>query len=377
MKTADLIPFLLFELYESDKYGFELTKNIETKSGGKIVIKQPTLYTILKKLEKSKFITSYWQDSEIGGKRHYYKITDNGKMQLTTLPSYDVLMQNLLASEEDAENEEEIQNSEQNSTALSDNKAETMPCTPLETVIPTSEVFKEENIDNSTVTEINQNNAEIVNEPKNDENFATNSVIAKFVEVKPTPTPEIKPTNNDNKNEIVDLNIQIKTNQNDVKFVDYVNLKTSKEYKKSKTFSKLTILRSSLISLFIFALLACFALLSGKFGTSMFYYFSFVIGSIVAIFYPILTAVHIDKINAFYRKKEYKFNMKISLFIKFSLICLVLLIVLVYNIVIKNNSFAKILSIYNFTNFYVPVLLASSLILDSLMAYILMSKLKK
>ena len=374
MKTADLIPFLLLELYESDKYGFELTKNIETKSGGKIVIKQPTLYTLLKKLEKSKFITSYWQDSEIGGKRHYYKITDNGKLQLSTLPSYDVLMQTLLMNEENAENEENETTEKQASSTIS--SEEKPSSTPLETILPTSEVFKEENIDNSTVTEINQNNAELVNEPKNDENFATNTVVAKFVEVKPTPTPEIKPTNN-NKNEIVDLNIEIKTNQNDVKFVDYVNLKTSKEYKKSKTFSKLTILRSSLISLFIFALLACFALLSGKFGTSMFYYASFIIGSVVAIFYPILTAVRIDKINAQYRNKDYKFNMKISLFIKFSLICLVLLVVLTYNIMIKNNSFAKILSIYNFTNFYVPVLLASSLILDSLIAYILMSKLKK
>ena len=375
MKTADLIPFLLLELYESDKYGFELTKNIETKSGGKIVIKQPTLYTLLKKLEKSKFITSYWQDSEIGGKRHYYKITDNGKMQLTTLPSYDVLMQTLLMNEENAENEENEITEEQNSSTIS--SEEKPSSTPLEAIIPTSEVFKDENIDNSTVTEINQNNAEIVNEPKNDENFATNIVIAKFVEVKPTPTPEIKPTNIDNKNEIVDLNIEIKTNQNDVKFVDYVNLKTSKEYKKSKTFSKLTILRSSLISLFIFGLLICFALLSDRFGTSMFYYSSFIIGSVVAIFYPILTAVHIDKINAHYRKKDYKFNMKISLFIKFSIICLVLLIVLAYNIMIKNNSFAKILSIYNFTNFYVPVLLASSFIIDSLLAYILMNKLKK
>jgi len=374
MKTADLIPFLLLELFESDKYGFELTKNIETKSGGKIVIKQPTLYTLLKKLEKSKFITSYWQDSEIGGKRHYYKITDNGKMQLSTLPSYDVLMQTLLMNEENA-NEEETPNTEQSSSPVNEQE-QTMPSTPLETVIATSEVFKEKNIDNSTVTELNQNNAEIVNEPKNDENFATNIVIAKFVEVKPTPTPEIKPTNTDNKNEIIDLNIEIKTNQNDVKFVDYVNLKTSKEYKKSKAFSKLTILRSSLISLFIFSLLACFTLLSGKFGTSMFYYSSFVIGSVVAIFYPILTAIQIDKINAYYRKKDYKFNMKISLFIKFSLICFVLLIVLAYNIVIKNNSFEKILSIYNFTNFYVPILLASSLILDSLLAYILINKLK-
>ena len=78
MKTADLIPLILLELNECDKYGFELTKSIENKSHGKIIIKQPTLYTILKKLEKTKFITSYWQDSEIGGKRHYYKITDNG-----------------------------------------------------------------------------------------------------------------------------------------------------------------------------------------------------------------------------------------------------------------------------------------------------------
>ena len=87
MKTADLIPFILIELNECDKYGFELTKNIETKSHGKILIKQPTLYTLLKKLEKSKFISSYWQDSEIGGKRHYYKLTENGRLQGGNLQS--------------------------------------------------------------------------------------------------------------------------------------------------------------------------------------------------------------------------------------------------------------------------------------------------
>jgi DNA-binding PadR family transcriptional regulator len=32
MKTADLIPFILIELNEKDKYGFELTKSIESKS---------------------------------------------------------------------------------------------------------------------------------------------------------------------------------------------------------------------------------------------------------------------------------------------------------------------------------------------------------
>ena len=105
MKTADLIPLILHELNDGDKYGFELTKEIEDKSNQQIQIKQPTLYTVLKKLEKSKFITSYWQDSEIGGKRHYYKITDNGKAQLQTLPSFDESLNAILL--DDSQNEEE------------------------------------------------------------------------------------------------------------------------------------------------------------------------------------------------------------------------------------------------------------------------------
>ncbi len=96
MKTTDLILLILLELNECDKYGLELTKSIETKTQGKISIKQPTLYTILKKLEKSKFITSYWQDSEIGGKRHYYKLTENGRMQVSTLPSFDALAASII-----------------------------------------------------------------------------------------------------------------------------------------------------------------------------------------------------------------------------------------------------------------------------------------
>ena len=34
MKTADLIPLILHELSVCDKYGIELTKDIETKSNG-------------------------------------------------------------------------------------------------------------------------------------------------------------------------------------------------------------------------------------------------------------------------------------------------------------------------------------------------------
>ena len=96
MKTTDLIPIILYQLIDGDKYGYEIIKQIEDVSNGGIVIKQPTLYSVLKKLEQGKFISSYWQDSEIGGKRHYYKLTENGRLQVSTLPSYENLLKNFL-----------------------------------------------------------------------------------------------------------------------------------------------------------------------------------------------------------------------------------------------------------------------------------------
>lgn len=70
---------ILKALFEGDKYGYEICKEVEERSGGTYELKQPTLYSCLKRLESQKLISSYWTDSEIGGKRHYYKLTDIGK----------------------------------------------------------------------------------------------------------------------------------------------------------------------------------------------------------------------------------------------------------------------------------------------------------
>lgn len=66
-------------LSSGDKYGFEICKEVEERSSGLYELKQPTLYSCLKRLESQKLISSYWEDSDIGGKRHYYKLTDLGK----------------------------------------------------------------------------------------------------------------------------------------------------------------------------------------------------------------------------------------------------------------------------------------------------------
>lgn len=70
---------ILKALFEGDKYGYEICKEVEERSNGLYELKQPTLYSCLKRLESQKLISSYWSDSEIGGKRHYYKLTEEGK----------------------------------------------------------------------------------------------------------------------------------------------------------------------------------------------------------------------------------------------------------------------------------------------------------
>jgi len=380
MKTADLIPFLLLELNESDKYGFELTKNIESKSNGKIIIKQPTLYTVLKKLEKSKFITSYWQDSEIGGKRHYYKITDNGKLQLSTLPSYEILLQNLIANEEAAENEELHTESENNSVNLNNTKSEekSMPSTPIEAILPTSEVFLDNSLDTSTEVEINNANAELLKENSlNDQTFVNNENVRKFIETKPTTPPETKSVNNIPVNEIINLSSVQTSTKIDVDYAEYVNLKKSVDYQKSKKFTKLLILKSVFVSMIILVMLSAFAILSKRYGTSPIYYTSLITGLIIVLFYPILTALQTNSLTKKYKKTNYKFNAYISVITKFSLFCVILLTVLLINIGIDKNTFVKIFSIYNFSNFYVPILLSFIMFIDTAISNILSIKLNK
>lgn len=72
---------ILKTLASGDKYGYEIIKEIEAKSNGTYELKQPTLYSCLKRLESQGFISAYWVNSDIGGKRHYYKLTDLGRSE--------------------------------------------------------------------------------------------------------------------------------------------------------------------------------------------------------------------------------------------------------------------------------------------------------
>ncbi len=72
---------ILRALYEGDKYGYEIMNDIELKSHGQYSLKQPTLYSALKRLENQGYIKAYWKTDEVssGGRRKYFKLTESGK----------------------------------------------------------------------------------------------------------------------------------------------------------------------------------------------------------------------------------------------------------------------------------------------------------
>lgn len=70
---------ILKTLVNGDKYGYEIIKEVEEYSDGKIVLKQPSLYSSLSRFEEKGIVSSYWGDSDIGGRRHYYHLTDAGQ----------------------------------------------------------------------------------------------------------------------------------------------------------------------------------------------------------------------------------------------------------------------------------------------------------
>ncbi len=70
---------ILNALYSSDKYGYEIVKEIKEKTDNKYEVKQPTLYAYLKRLETDGLILSYWGQESKGGRRRYYKLTEEGR----------------------------------------------------------------------------------------------------------------------------------------------------------------------------------------------------------------------------------------------------------------------------------------------------------
>lgn len=70
---------ILCSLYNGNKYGYEIAKEIKERTNNRYEIKQPTLYSYLKRLEEDDLIGSYWGENSNGGRRRYYALTKKGR----------------------------------------------------------------------------------------------------------------------------------------------------------------------------------------------------------------------------------------------------------------------------------------------------------
>ena len=70
---------ILCSLYKEDKYGYEIAREIKNRTSNRYQIKQPTLYSYLKRLEEDHLIASYWGETSNGGRRRYYSLTNIGR----------------------------------------------------------------------------------------------------------------------------------------------------------------------------------------------------------------------------------------------------------------------------------------------------------
>ena len=73
---------ILCTLEDGDSYGYEILKHIATPSHGEYEMKEPSLYTSLKRLEGQGFVQSYWGDETQGARRKYYRVTQAGAREL-------------------------------------------------------------------------------------------------------------------------------------------------------------------------------------------------------------------------------------------------------------------------------------------------------
>lgn len=86
---GNVTTIILKALMTEDRYGYDILREIEVKSGGQYKLKQPTLYSCLKRLEKQGLISSYWGDEADteGGRRRYYALTEAGRGFLNKMQS--------------------------------------------------------------------------------------------------------------------------------------------------------------------------------------------------------------------------------------------------------------------------------------------------
>ena len=81
--AASSTPIVLAILAEGDSYGYAIIKRVQELSGGRLEWTDGMLYPVLHRLERLGRVKARWEAAESGRRRKYYRITSQGRAQLT------------------------------------------------------------------------------------------------------------------------------------------------------------------------------------------------------------------------------------------------------------------------------------------------------
>ncbi len=80
--AASATPLILAILRENDSYGYAIIKRVKEMSENQLVWTEGMLYPVLHRLEEQQLIESYWDKSQAGRQRKYYRILERGRQEL-------------------------------------------------------------------------------------------------------------------------------------------------------------------------------------------------------------------------------------------------------------------------------------------------------
>ena len=83
--AASATPIILAILRQGDSYGYAIIKRVREVSGERIQWTDGMLYPVLHRLAAAGFVKSTWKTAESGRRRKYYRITPEGRSELTRL----------------------------------------------------------------------------------------------------------------------------------------------------------------------------------------------------------------------------------------------------------------------------------------------------
>ncbi len=77
-----MLELLMLEVISNGpSYGYQIVQTVLSRSGGRFEMKEGSLYPALHRLERQKFLRSYWREFE-GRRRKYYELTPPGRKAL-------------------------------------------------------------------------------------------------------------------------------------------------------------------------------------------------------------------------------------------------------------------------------------------------------